>query len=175
MQRAMTRIRHVDGSAEAGRVIPAFELFSFNMQERITSMTIRPFVLMFLLAFLASGGHAAEVKVSSAYLEGKWVLGEKQACGSGDAEYLLMRRNGTVEMGKGGSARIVGFWEVNNDDLTLHMLVSPETVTGQNPFYRESYRYQYVTAKVVEMKPDAFGVIVTTNVEAGIQTLSRCP
>jgi hypothetical protein len=138
-------------------------------------MTIRPLVLMFLLSFLATAASAAGVKVSSEYLEGKWVLGEKQDCGSSDAEYLLIRKNGTVEMGKSGSARIVGFWEVNNDDLTLHMLVSPKTTRGQNPFYRESYRYQYITAKVVEMKPDAFGVIVTTNVEAGIQTLSRCP
>jgi hypothetical protein len=141
----------------------------------MTFMTIRPFAFTFILVILATVSHAAEVKVSSGYLEGRWVLGEKQACGSSDAQYLLMRKNGTVEMGKGGSARIVGFWEVNNDDLTLHMLVSPATVTGQNPFYRESYRYQYITAKVVEMKPDAFGVIVTTNVEAGIQTLSRCP
>jgi hypothetical protein len=62
----------------------------------------------------------------------------------------------------------LGFWKLDNDDLTLHMLVSPETKSGQNPFYRESYRYQYVTAKVVETKPDAFGVIVGTNVEAGI-------
>ena len=138
-------------------------------------MTIRPFVFMFVLAFLASAGNAAEVKVSSDYLVGKWVLGEKQGCGSGDAEYLLMRKNGTVEMGKGESVTIVGFWKVNDSELTLHMLASPETTTEQNPFYRESYRYQYVTAKVVEMKPDAFGVIVTTNVEAGIQTLSRCP
>jgi len=138
-------------------------------------MKITPFVLMVLLAFFAAGGHAAEVKLSTAYLEGKWVLGEKQVCGSINAEYLLMRKNGTVEMGKGEAAGIVGFWELNNDVLTLHMLVSPATTTGQNPFYRESYRYQYITAKVVETKPDAFGVIVTTNVEAGIQTLSRCP
>jgi len=138
-------------------------------------MTIRPFVLMIFLVFVATGASATGVKVTGDYLQGKWVLGEKQACGSGDADYLVMHNNGTVEMGKGGSAKMVGFWELDNDNLTLHMLVSPKTNVGQNPFYRDSYRYQYVTAKVVETKPDAFGVIVSSNVEAGIQTLNRCP
>ena len=138
-------------------------------------MTIRPFVLMFLFAFFATNGSATEVKVSSEYLEGKWVLGEKQSCGSSEADYLIMRRNGTVEMGQGEAVRILGFWELNNDTLTLHMLVSPKGTKTQNPFYRESYRYQYITAKVLETKPDAFGVIVGANVEAGVQTLTRCP
>jgi hypothetical protein len=138
-------------------------------------MSIKPFVLTFLLVVITAGTSAAEVKVSPSYLQGEWVLGEKQDCKSADAKYLMMRKNGTFEMGQGESAKTVGFWELNNDDLTLHMLVSPKTSTGQNPFYRGSYGYQYVTAKVVESKPDAFGVIIATNVDAGIQILSRCP
>ena len=138
-------------------------------------MTIRPFVFMFLFAFIATNGSAAEVKVSSEYLEGKWVLGEKQSCGSSEADYLIMRRNGTVEMGQGETAKIVGFWGLDNGTLTLHMLVSPKAAKAQNPFYRESYHYQYITAKVIETKQDAFGVIVGANVEAGVQTLTRCP
>ena len=137
-------------------------------------MTIRPFVLMFLLTLVTLDSSATEVMVSSGYLEGKWVLGATQDCKTVDSVYLTIRQNGTVEMGKGGSVKMVGFWVLNNDDLTLHVLVSPETTMGQNPFYRESYRYQYVTAKVVEAQPDTFGVIVGTNVEAGIQKLSRC-
>jgi hypothetical protein len=85
----------------------------------MTSMTIKPFMFIFLSVFLATGATAAGVKVSSEYLEGKWVLGEKQACGSSDADYLILRKDGTVEMGKGGSARIVGFWELNNDNLAI--------------------------------------------------------
>jgi hypothetical protein len=138
-------------------------------------MTIRPFVLMFLLSLIATNGSAAEIKLSSDYLEGKWVLGDKQRCGSSESDYLIMRRNGTVEMGQGGLAKIVGFWALDNDTLTLHMLVSPKSTKDENPFYRESYHYQYITAKVLETKPDAFGVIVGANVEAGMQTLSRCP
>lgn len=138
-------------------------------------MTIRPFVLMFLFAFFAANGSAAEVKVSPEYLVGKWVLGDKQSCASGDAHYLIVRNNGTVEIGQGDKAAIVGFRELGNDTLTLHMLVSPKATEGQNPFYRESYHYQYLTAKVIETKPDAFGIIEGTNVEAGVRTLTRCP
>ena len=137
-------------------------------------MSINPFVLTFLLAVISAAASAAEVKVSPGYLQGEWVLGGMHDCKSADAKYLMMHKNGTFEMGRGGSAKMVGFWELNNDDLTLHMLVSPETSTGQNPFYRGSYGYQYVTAKVVETKSDSFGVIIATNVDAGIQTLSRC-
>jgi hypothetical protein len=138
-------------------------------------MTIRPFLLLFLVSFVPANGSAAEAKVTSDYLEGKWVLGDKQGCESSKADYLIMRKNGTVELGQGEKAEIVGFWDLNNDDLTLHMLVSPKTTKGQNPFYRESYRYQYLTAKVLEAKQDAFDVIMGTNVEAGVQTLTRCP
>ena len=138
-------------------------------------MIIKPITFMLLWVFLAAGASAAEPKVSSDYLEGKWIFGDKQDCGSADAGYLLIRNNGTVELGKGASTRVVGFWQLDNDDLTLHLLVSPQATKGRNPFYRESYQYQYVTAKIVEAKPNAFGVIVGSNVDAGIQTLSRCP
>jgi hypothetical protein len=139
------------------------------------SMTIRPFVLMFLFAFFAADGSAAELKVSPDYLEGKWVLGEKQSCGSAEADYVIMRRNGTVEMGQGEKVRILGFWELNNDTLTLHMLVSPKGTKTQNPFYRESYRYQYIAAQVLETRQDSFDVFTGTSVEGGKQTLTRCP
>jgi hypothetical protein len=138
-------------------------------------MTIRPFVLMFLFAFFAADGNAAEVKVSSDYLAGKWVLGEKQGCGSSEADYLIMRRNGTVEMGQGETVRILGFWELENDTLTLHMLVSPKATKVRNPFYRDSYRYQYIAAQVLETRQDAFDVFTGTDVEGGKQTLTRCP
>lgn len=136
-------------------------------------MIFRIFTLLFLLTVFSAGIAAAGVGVTPQYLAGKWVLGEKSACGAGD--YLIMRDNRTLEMGKGGKAGVVGFWELDNDTLTLHMLVSPKTMKGQNPFYRESYRYQYITAKVLETTPDAFGVIVGSNLEAGLQTLTRCP
>jgi len=138
-------------------------------------MSKKPFIFTFLLAVITAGTSAMDAKVSPDYLQGEWVLGEKQDCKSVNAKYLMMRKNGTLEMREGGLAKMVGFWELDNDNLTLHMLVSPGTSTGENPFYRDSYRYQYVTAKVVETKSDAFGVIIATNVDAGIQTLSRCP
>jgi hypothetical protein len=138
-------------------------------------MTIRPFVLMFLFAFFAANGSAAEVKVSSEYLEGKWVFGEKQGCGSSEADYMIMHKNGTVEMGQGETVRILGFWDLDNATLTMHMLVSPKGTKVRNPFYGDSYRYQYITAQVLETRPDAFGVILGMNVEAGVQTLTRCP
>jgi hypothetical protein len=130
---------------------------------------------MFLFAFLAATGSAAEVKVSSDYLEGKWVLGEKQGCGSSEADYLIMRRNGAVEMGQGETVKILGFWELDKDTLTLHMLVSPKATKAQNPFYRESYHYQYIAAQVLETRQDAFDVFTGTDVEGVKHTLTRCP
>jgi len=137
-------------------------------------MGIRPLILACLFASLSTGANAAEVKVSPTYLEGKWVLGEKQECGSSNADYVILHKDGIVEIRRGEIPQIVGFWELNNDSIILNMLVSPKASGGENPFYRDSYHYQHRLAKVVETKPDAFGVIVGTDIEAGIQTLSRC-
>jgi hypothetical protein len=148
---------------------------SANTYKRMIRMTNRPIVLIFLIAFSATDGSASEVKVSPEYLAGKWVLGEKQACGSTQTTYIIIRGNGTLEIGRDATARAVGFWELDDDALTVHMLVSPGSTEARNPFYRENYGYQYLTAKVLEAQENTFKVISSRNVEAGAQMLSRCP
>jgi hypothetical protein len=128
-----------------------------------------------LFAYLSASAAVADVSVTSGGLEGKWVLGDKQDCGSGSADYVIMHENGIIEMGQGAAAKAVGFWKLNNDRIILHMLLSPEASGGENPFYRNSYNYQHRSVKVIEAKPDVLEIIVGADIDAGVQTLTRCP
>ena len=111
--------------------------------------------------------------LSPAYLAGTWSLAGSEGCGS--ADYVLFRDNGTLEMGRGKTAGMAGFWELNNDTIILHMLVSPQSGHGLHPFYQSSYFYQYRTARVLNAGPDSFAASVGAQQAQGQEyTLSRC-
>jgi len=132
-----------------------------------------PLALLVLLSLHIPATLAQEARLSPDYLAGTWSLGGSDACGSGD--YVVFRANGTLELGRGKNAGVAGFWELNNDTLILHMLVSPQGEHGLHPFYQSSYFYQYRSARVLDTRADAFDVSVGAQQAPGQQyTLSRC-
>lgn len=135
---------------------------------------MRPqFALLILLSMHIPTTLAQEARLSPGYLAGTWSLGGSEACGSGD--YVVFRDNGTLEIGRGKTAAVAGFWELNNDAIILHMLVSPQGEQGPHPFYQSSYFYQYRSAQVLGTRADAFDVSVGAQQAPGQQyILSRC-
>jgi hypothetical protein len=80
--------------------------------------------LLILTFSLPFWGYAADL--TPAYLEGNWLLGDtEQDCNNPDAEYLVVRKNGTFETGRGGRAEITGFWKIVGDAVELEMVTSP--------------------------------------------------
>jgi len=129
--------------------------------------------LLVLLSMPIPTTLAQDASLSPDYLAGTWSLGGSESCGSGD--YVVLRSNGTLEMGRGKTAAVAGFWELNNDAIILHMLVSPQGEQGLHPFYQSSYFYQYRSAQVLGTRADAFDVSVGAQQAPGQQyTLSRC-
>ena len=78
-----------------------------------------------LLVFVISSGQvlAEDANITFDNLKGKWVKGGKENCNSNASEYVLLRGNGVVELGRGNSPRTVGFWEFSKNVITLHMLM----------------------------------------------------
>jgi hypothetical protein len=78
-------------------------------------------ILVVLGLFLTPMASAGDV--TPEYLHGRWVVGES-GCNSPDSEFFRFRKDGTFECTRMGETEIVGFWEFNEDILTLHMLTS---------------------------------------------------
>ena len=133
-------------------------------------------LLIFLAIFsLACGASfAAEVTLAPADLNGKWVVGSKQDCGSSAGLNVTFRGDATVEIGRGTKPLSVGFWSINDTDITMHLLVAPSESDDSNVFYRGKYTYSYLTAEVLEARDDAIEIITGTTGNTRRSTLTRC-
>ena len=80
-------------------------------------------VFAVLSVFLVPWVHAEE-DLFAEYIYGRWVLDDEN-CSSPDSETIEFRKNGTFESTRAGNAEVVGFWELNEKILNLHMVTSP--------------------------------------------------
>lgn len=118
---------------------------------------------------------AAEAVLSSDYLQGKWSESGKQGCTGDLAGYVIFNNNRTLEAGHGQTVSAVGFWELGEGNVTLHLLVSPASGGGGHPFYQKRYHYQYMSPKMLSLQADSFDYTHDTGVQAGEKrTLTRC-
>jgi hypothetical protein len=117
---------------------------------------------------------AREPILSPAHLAGTWSLAGATGCDSDTAGYVVFRDNATLELGTGKKARAAGFWELNNDTVILHMLVSPRAGDNQHPFYQDSYHYQYRAAQIQEVRENRFTASIGLPAEGNQYTLTRC-
>jgi len=133
--------------------------------------------LMALLALQTSASFGEDVAVSADYLHGTWSLEGKEGCGSSDARYVLFRKNGTLEVGANGQIQRVGFWRIVNDAIVANTLMAPNVTEDYHPFFRDSYRYEYVAPRVVHTEPGALTVVIGSDLEKNKEqvTLTRCP
>ena len=136
---------------------------------------IKTALFFIVLTLQGTTSLAAEAVLSSDYLQGKWSESGKQGCTSEHAGYVIFHNNRIVEAGHGKTVSAVGFWELGEDTVTLHLLVSPTSGGGGHPFYQKRYYYQYISPKMVSIQSDRFDYTHDTGVQAGEKrTLTRC-
>ena len=129
-----------------------------------------------VLSFQSAAAFAGDALVSPDYLQGKWGLDGKESCASATSKYVLFRNNGTVEVGRGDQVTRVGFWKITSDNTIVgHTLTAPTHHEDYHPFFRDSYRYEYMSPQVVSTEQDAFSVIIGSDLEKKTVTLTRCP
>jgi len=137
--------------------------------------TIRSALLVIVLTLQAATSLAAEAVLSSGYLQGKWSESGAQGCTSDHAGYVMFHNNRTLEAGHGQTVKAVGFWELGEGTLTLHLLVSPAGGRTAHPFYQQRYHYQYLSPKMLSLQADSFDYTHDTGVQSGEKrTLTRC-
>ena len=128
-----------------------------------------------LLSFESLAAGAGNTQISPDYLQGKWSLDGKDGCTSDASKYVLFRNNGTVEVGQGSRVTRVGFWKMTSDNTIVgHTLTSPTHHEDYHPFFRDSYRYEYMSPQVVSAEQDTFSVTIGSDLEKKTVTLVRC-
>ena len=97
-------------------------------------------------------------------LHGRWAI-DAEDCSSPDSEYMVFRSNGTFENTRTGQAEIVGFWQLDEDTVDLHMVTSPayfNDLHGGLKDFEGIYNYFHAKVIIFNNKKDsheAIGVI----------------
>jgi len=134
------------------------------------------FVTAVVLSLQSVAAFADSELVSADYLQGKWSLDGKEACTTAVSKYVLFRKNGTVEVGRGDLVTRVGFWKITSQNTIVgHTLTAPTQHEDYHPFFRDSYRYEYMSPQVVTTEQDVFSVSIGSDLEKKVVTLTRCP
>jgi hypothetical protein len=137
-------------------------------------MSYRQLLLFFIFPFLSGPLVAADVIINANGLEGKWVKGDKNNCDSNAAEYVTFRGNSVMEAGRGAEPRLVGFWSIRENVVTLHTLVAPNKDDTSNPFYSRGYGYSYLTAEVIKATDEVIEIITGTTGNTKKQIMAKC-
>ena len=133
-------------------------------------------ILIFIFSILQiTTLYAAENVFSSDYLLGKWSSGGKAGCASDQATHVVFHDNHTLKAGQGKTVSTVGFWNVVQDRIILHLLVAPSSTQDAHPFFQQSYHYQYMAPTVLGAKADSIDFTHDIGVDARqSKTLTRC-
>lgn len=142
-------------------------------------MKAKLFAVVFLLLLTFSfpfGGYAADL--TPAYLEGNWLLGDTgQDCNDPDAEYLVVRKNGTFETSRGGRAEITGFWKIVGDAVELEMVTSPgffQDIIKEASTLQDQYFYVKALMITYDLTEKGFKAIGLLGGEFRKTVASRC-
>ena len=140
---------------------------------------MRPRYLLTLtlsLAMTAWFSGAGAAALDAAYLTGNWEVNAGGTCGKPDAEYLILRANGTFEYGRRGKTEGVGFWRTEADVVMFEMLTSPasfqDVAAELEPFgLYEIYSMQVMP---IDSQQDQFTAVASVGDLLERVTLQRC-
>jgi hypothetical protein len=117
---------------------------------------------------MAAGAPAGAATLSADYLAGKWTTGSKEACANVEHERTVFRQDGT--------AVAVGFWQIDDDRLDMHILASPASLGPPLQEHLDGgYGYVPVTALLFDVADDSFRMV--QSIGGALQGLNvfRCP
>ena len=125
---------------------------------------------------MAAGAPAGAATLSADYLAGKWTTGSKEACTKVEHERTVFRQDGTFATEHNGKAVAVGFWQIDDDRLDMHILASPASLGPPLQEHLDGgYGYVPVTALLFDVADDSFRMV--QSIGGALQGLNvfRCP
>lgn len=125
-------------------------------------------------ALHGAGTHAAEL--SNAYMLGRWTTGSVENCTKAEHEQTVFRADGTFATEHAGKALAVGFWEAEDDQLTMHILTTEASLSeAEQKAMPGDYHPLDVDALAFDIGDDRFKLV--RSIAGKIQGLDmmRCP
>jgi hypothetical protein len=126
-------------------------------------------------AFAQNQPQEAEDEIPDGYLEGTWAIGDAGACDNPTTEHLTFDANGTFTAEQGDESTAVGFWNLVDDKLDLHMVSSPAFFGDQLQPYSGQYAYYNVQALVFDYEEQSFRMVAYMAGQLRGANLARCP
>jgi hypothetical protein len=121
-------------------------------------------------------GTAGAATLSADYLTGKWTTGSKDACAKVEHEQTVFREDGTFATEHNGKAVAVGFWQIEDDRLDMHILASPASLGPPlQEHFAGGYGYVPVTALLFDVADDNFRMVQSMGGALQGLNVFRCP
>jgi len=133
-------------------------------------------ILLMLFICFPFGVNAADL--TPANLAGTWLVGvTAQDCKDSDTEYMVFRKNGTFETGRGGKAEITGFWQINGDAVDLVLVTSPaffQDVIKEARVFQGQYYYFDARMVIFDLTDKSFKAVGLLEAEYNKTIAVRC-
>lgn len=113
--------------------------------------------------------------VSPDFLVGVWSFQGKENCGVTGAEHIAFLEQGTFELGRKGTVDMVGFWELEDNRIDLHMVGSPYRFDDSLVQVKGQYGYAHLPVFTFDVEENAFDAVVPHEGEVRKRTAHRCP
>jgi hypothetical protein len=126
-------------------------------------------------AFAQNQPQEPEDEIPDGYLEGTWAIGDAQACDNPTTEHLTFEADGTFTAEQGDASTAVGFWNLVDDKLDLHMVSSPAFFGDQLQPFTGQYAYYNVQALVFDYDEQSFRMVAYMAGQLQGANLARCP
>jgi hypothetical protein len=114
-------------------------------------------------------------EIPDGYLTGTWGIGSLEACGAPTTELITFDASGSFGAAQGGQPTGLGFWQLNDDQLDLHMVSSPAFFGDHLQPFSGQYGYYRVQALLFDIQEHAFRMVAYMNGQLRGANLVRCP
>ena len=133
-----------------------------------------PTLALTLVAAIVSSVASAEATLGKDYLVGTWSLEGCDRCQVAGAEHVAFSADETLTLGRGGPADAVGFFEISDKRLDLHLVASPQRISAELSAHKGRYDYGHLAVFVVDAQQDSFEAIVPFEDDVRRRTVHRC-
>jgi len=114
-------------------------------------------------------------EIPDGYLAGTWVVGGVDACGAATTEHITFDANGSFTAVQTGQPTALGFWQLVDDKLDLHMVSSPAFFGDHLQPFAGQYAYYPAQALLFDIQEQAFRMVAYMNGQLRGANLARCP
>src|SRR5215204_5849274 len=119
---------------------------------------------------------AGAATLSPEFLAGRWTTGPVQNCTRAEHEQTVFRTDGTFATEHRGKALAVGFWQVTDDQLDMHILTTEASLA---PAMQEQlpgdYHALHIKGLVFDVSDNSFRMVQNISGELQGLDLVRCP